>query len=277
MGEEKDGLSRGEFLKLSTVGALAGAALLSVSEGIESAQRKVTKWVMVIDLDRCIGCMACAVACKGEFDTRLGVFRSQVIYREVGRYPKTDRVFMPWLCNHCDNPPCVGVCPVDPIDAEFKGIKFKKRATYKRPDGVVLVDQDRCVACGLCIQNCPYGVRSFDPGKKAGGNPDGNPADKCTLCAHRLEAGVVPACINTCIGRARVVGDLNDPKSEVSKILKKHKVKVLLPERGTKPNVYYIGKDRIAINDAFKKGEDLRKEANSKHQIQVWRQGPYTK
>jgi len=276
MGKEKKGLTRKEFLKASAVGAgaLVGAGVLTATENLVAAPRG-TRWGFVVDLDRCIGCKACAIACKAEFDTRLGVFRSQVIDYEHGRYPKTKRDFLPWLCNHCANPPCVPVCPVDPIDAEFNGVKFKKRATYERPDGAVLVDQDRCIGCGECLRNCPYKVRFFDPVKKAGGDPGEKPASKCDFCVHRLEAGVVPSCVNTCPGRARVIGDLNDPSSEASMFLKIHKAKVLLPEKGTKPNVYYIGKNRRRVNDALKKGEDIRKEANSDYQLQVWKEGPY--
>ncbi len=273
MTEEKKGLTRKEFLKLAAVGAgvAAGSGLVAATEGL-SAKGPV-KWVMVIDLDRCIGCKACHVACKAEFDVRLGVFRSSVIDYEYGRYPDARRDFLPWLCNHCDNPPCVKVCPVEPVEAEFKGIKFTKKATYKRPDGPVLVDQQRCIGCGLCIMNCPYKVRFFDPAKKAGGNPAANPASKCDLCVHRLDAGLVPSCVNTCQGRARIVGNLNDLNSEVSKLMRG--ARVLLPEKGTKPQVYYIGEGAARINDALRKGIDIRIEANSEYQLKVWKNGPY--
>jgi len=268
-------IKRRDFLKGAVVtgAAVATAGVLSAADNAEAAKGR--RLAMVIDLDRCIGCKACAIACKTEFDTRLGVFRSQVIYNEHEEYPKTQRDILPWLCNHCDNPPCVPVCPVDPIDAEFEGVKFKKRATYKRPDGAVLIDQDRCISCGQCIRNCPYAVRSFDPGKKAGGNPDANPADKCTFCEHRIEAGVVPSCVNTCQARARIFGDMNDPNSEVSQLLKKNKAEVLLPDRKTNPHVFYIGKKAKGINAALSKGEDIRKEANSGYQLKVWNEGPY--
>jgi len=270
-------IKRRDFLKGAVVTGAAVATTGVLSAAGDAVAAKGERWAMVIDLDRCIGCKACAIACKTEFDTRLGVFKSQVIYNEHGEFPKTQRDILPWLCNHCENPPCVPVCPVDPVDAEFKGVKFKKRATYKRPDGAVLVDQDRCIGCGQCLRNCPYSVRFFDPGKKAGGNPSANPADKCTLCEHRLEAGVVPSCVNTCQARARIVGNLNDPDSEVSKLLKKNKAEVLLPELKTKPQVYYIGKKAKGINAALKKGEDLRKEANTVNQRKVWLEGPYAK
>ncbi|MBW2147693.1 MAG: 4Fe-4S dicluster domain-containing protein [Deltaproteobacteria bacterium] len=276
MGKDKKGMTRKEFLKVSGVamGIAGGAGVLSVPGKLEAGV-KGERWAFIIDLDRCIGCKACAIACKTEFDTRLGVFISQVMYYEHGEYPDTKTDFVPWLCNHCADPPCVPVCPVDPVEAEFKGITFKKRATYQRPDGVVLIDQDRCIGCGECLRNCPYKVRSFDPGKKAGGDPDENPAQKCTFCEHRLAAGVIPSCVNTCQARARIIGDLNDPNSEVSKILKGKKADVLLPDKGTKPMVYYIGKNSKRINDALKKGEDIRKEANSQYQIKIWQEGPY--
>ena len=278
MGDKAKEVTRKEFLKLSAggIGAVGVGILAAKStEAKGAANKRPARWVMVIDLDRCIGCQACAIACKTEFYTRLGVFRSQVNTREYGQYPAAKRDFLPWMCNHCGNPPCVKVCPVDPIEAEFKGMKFEKRATYKRPDGVVLVDQDRCIGCGMCIMNCPYRVRSFDPGKKAGGNPDLNPADKCTLCEHRLEAGVVPSCVNTCQARARIVGNMDDPASEVAKLLKGRKAQVLLPAKGTKPQVFYLGRSNVGINDSLDKGDDLRTEANSEYQLQIWQDGPY--
>ncbi|MBI2522334.1 MAG: 4Fe-4S dicluster domain-containing protein [Bdellovibrio sp.] len=271
------GIERRDFLKGAVVtgAAMASAGILSAAE--DAGAKKGERWGMVIDLDRCIGCKACAIACKTEFDTRLGVFRSQVVYNDHGTFPNSQRDILPWLCNHCENPACTPVCPVDEIDADFKGVKYKKAATYKRPDGVVLVDQDRCIGCGECIRNCPYSVRSFDPGRKAGGNDSANPADKCTLCEHRLEAGVVPSCVNTCQARARIVGNLNDPNSEISQLLKKHKGEVLLPEKSTQPQVYYIGAKAKEINSAWKNGEDIRKEANTEYQRQVWLEGPYAK
>ncbi|MBI5183191.1 MAG: 4Fe-4S dicluster domain-containing protein [Nitrospinae bacterium] len=284
--KEKKGLNRNEFLKLSAIGTTViagtniGGDILTATErteDIETAKKVGRRWAFIIDLDRCIGCKACAIACKVEFDTRLGLFMSQVIYYEYGEYPNTKRNFLPWLCNHCEYPPCINGCPVEPIDAEFNGIRFKKKATYKRPDGVVMVDEDRCIGCGLCIQNCPYNVRFFDPEKKGGANPDTNHASKCDLCVHILDAGVVPCCVNTCPARARLIGDLNDPNSEVSRLLKRDKAEVLLPEKGTKPHVFYIGKYKKRINKGLKKGEDIRIEANSEYQIKVWKEGPYYK
>ena len=253
------------FKKAGKTALVATAAGLLPSK--LSAAKGKEKWGMVIDLNRCVGCKACAIACKTEFDVRLGVFKSQVIYNNHGKYPDTKREFLPWLCNHCENAPCVKACPVKEIPAEFKGTKFKKKATYKRPDGIVLVDQDRCIGCGECIRACPYNVRFFDPVKKAGGDKDEHPADKCTFCEHRVGAGIVPACVNTCQGRARIFGDLNNPDSEISKLIKKNKAYKLLPEKKTGPQVSYIGKSADRVDDSLKNGDDIRKEANSIYQL----------
>ena len=130
---------------------------------------------------------------------------------------------LPRLCNHCDEPPCVPVCPVS--------------ATYKRADGIVVVNNERCVGCAYCVQACPYDARFI--------NHETNKADKCTFCAHRVEAGLLPACVETCVGGARIFGDLNDPNGVLRQQLdaNKDKLKVLKPEQGTKPQVYYIGLD----------------------------------
>jgi tetrathionate reductase subunit B len=105
---------------------------------------------------------------------------------------------LPRLCNHCDNPPCIPVCPVS--------------ATYKREDGIVAVDGDRCVGCAYCVQACPYDARFI--------NHETNKADKCTFCAHRVDAGLLPACVETCVGGARIFGDINDAEGELARRLK---------------------------------------------------------
>ena len=130
---------------------------------------------------------------------------------------------LPRLCNHCDNPPCVKVCPV--------------QATFQREDGIVMVDNERCVACAYCVQACPYDARFI--------NEETLTADKCTFCAHRLEKGLLPACVETCVGGARVIGDLNDPSSEIVRLMAQNQadIKVLKPEEKTQPHVFYIGMD----------------------------------
>lgn len=194
------------------------------------------KYGMLIDLRRCIGCHACYVACQAENEVPSGVFRSHVRYYERGKYPEVRRYFLPVLCNHCENPACVKVCPT--------------LASYKREDGIVLVDYDKCIGCGYCMIACPYGVRYFNP-EKTNAVPYKGVADKCTFCVHRVDAGIVPSCVNTCIGRARIFGDLNDPESEIAQLVATQPVTVLKPEEGTKPRVYYIAATEVSYPDTY--------------------------
>lgn len=188
------------------------------------------RYAMVIDLRRCIGCHACTVACKAEFDVPLGVFRTWVPYKVVGTYPDVSKQFLPRLCNHCDDPPCVRSCPVG--------------ATFKVEDGgFVLQHYERCIGCKACMASCPYNARFMLPKHRTYTNIT-SVVDKCTFCHHRVTQGLVPACVQTCIGRARVFGDINDPKSEVSYLVSHMPTQVLRPEEGTKPHVFYIGADR---------------------------------
>ncbi|MBU0501193.1 MAG: 4Fe-4S dicluster domain-containing protein [Gammaproteobacteria bacterium] len=188
------------------------------------------RYAMVIDLRRCIGCDACMVACKAEYDVPLGVWRTWVPYRVVGTYPNVRKQFLPRLCNHCDDPPCVRSCPVG--------------ATYKVEDGgFVLQHYDRCIGCKACMASCPYNARFLLPKNRTSTDITGV-VDKCTFCHHRVVQGMAPACVQTCIGRARIFGDLNDPSSEVARLVATLPTQVLRPEEGTKPNVFYIGADR---------------------------------
>ena len=141
---------------------------------------------------------------------------------EKGEYPNVEMSFLPRLCNHCDDPPCVDVCPVN--------------ATWQREDGIVVIDQETCIGCKYCIQACPYDMRYI--------NPLTNTADKCDFCLQRVSKGLKPACVATCIGGARIFGDLNDPDSEVSKLVASEPVQVLKPEFGTEPQVFYINLDK---------------------------------
>lgn len=183
------------------------------------------RYAMVIDLRRCIGCHSCSVACKSENAVPLSVWRTWVKVIEKGKYPNVSISFLPSLCNNCENPICVTVCPVN--------------ASYKREDGIVMIDPHRCIGCKYCMAVCPYDVRYVNPLKKY--------VQKCFWCNHRVEAGLEPACVETCVGGARYFGDINDPKSEVSRLLAKNPVQVLKPELGTDPQVYYIGADTRAI------------------------------
>ncbi|VAX23354.1 Quad-[4Fe-4S] ferredoxin, HycB/HydN/HyfA family [hydrothermal vent metagenome] len=251
--------SRREALK--AVGAMAiGAATAGVVSATRAvaARKKAARWAMVIDLRRCKGCHTCAVACKAEFDVPLGSWNTVVKEVEQGAYPDIKKDFLPRLCNHCEGnnmdkvPPCVKVCPEYPkerkvfITAEGKKIRYRNGATYKRPDGMILVDNSLCIGCGKCIEACPYGARSYNKRLISGKDPKKNGISKCSFCMHRVDKGVAPSCVSGCPDNARIFGDLNDPASDVSKLVKEFKLvensfdTTILPEQGTRPHVFYI-------------------------------------
>lgn len=200
----------------------------------------MARYGMVVDLKRCVGCNACVVACKSEHNTPTGVFQTLVLEKEIGVFPNANRVFVPVLCNHCDRPVCAEVCPT--------------QATYRRPDGVVMIDYTKCIGCCACIEHCPYRVRELVQDSRTV-YPDGatvfekpvhqrireQVAVKCDFCYHRLDRGAVPACCEVCPTAARVFGDLGDPQSPASRLLRQHAAWQMMPERGTQPCVYYIG------------------------------------
>lgn len=220
------------------------------------------RWVMVIDLRKCIGCSACTIACVAENKLPPGVVYRPVMDQEIGTYPNVTRKFLPRPCMQCDIPPCVPVCPVN--------------ATYKNEDGVVVIDYDQCIGCRYCITACPYSARTFDFGElytegtpvveglivgqktadqyeraanfeyqeereRIGHNasPIGN-VRKCHFCLHRLAEGMLPACTTTCVGRATFFGDANDPNSLVADLIASPNVMRLKEELGTEPRVYYL-------------------------------------
>ena len=183
----------------------------------------------------------------------IGNFRSKVDIADTGEYPKPKRYFSRKICNQCDEPPCILPCPTG--------------ATYKREDGVVMVNRDVCIGCGRCVGACPYGARFLHPhipvkndpkpyaknvaevkGKKA---KDLRVVDKCDFCSHRLAAGIEePACVRNCVGKARYFGDLNDPNSEISKLIASVKTEKWHPEYGTKPKTPYIVPDKEVFKAA---------------------------
>jgi len=225
---------------------------------VHAARKADSRWAMVIDLRRCIGCRACTIACKAEFDVPLGAFRAAVYDEIIGTYPASEKLFLPVLCNHCEGneedgvPPCVKDCPEYPKDrrkfqtSDGKTIRYRGGATYKRPDGLVLFDNQYCTGCGKCIKACPYGNRSFNKRLISGKDSTKNGITKCSLCRHRIDNGLVPSCVNICPGRARIFGDLNDPSSQVSKLAKefglltKQNETTLLPDEKTAPHTFYI-------------------------------------
>jgi Fe-S-cluster-containing dehydrogenase component len=223
-------------------GAAKGGAPASPVKGYDPRSHY---YGMGIDIDKCIGCNRCAEACKAENDVpsepfyfRTWVERyvikrdGEAVVETIGmpRRSGSETVsdlevlrtfFVPKLCNHCANPPCVQVCPVG--------------ATFSTEDGVVLVDSQRCIGCRYCIQACPYGMRYLHPKTKT--------ADKCTFCYHRVVKGLLPACVEVCPTQARVFGDLRSRASRLVRFSRLNRTQVLKPSLNTEPKVYYAGLD----------------------------------
>ncbi|MBI4336306.1 MAG: 4Fe-4S dicluster domain-containing protein [Chloroflexi bacterium] len=208
-------------------------------------------WAFVVDTTKCIGCGKCVAACKEENnvpedphfnrtwveryvideqgeayvdspDAGVHGFESWPVNSKYQNIQVVKSFFVSKLCNQCENPPCVQVCPVG--------------ATYKTEDGVILVNRSRCIGCRYCIQACPYGARFLDPNLRV--------ADKCTWCYHRISKGMDPACVEVCPVGARMFGDPADPDSAVAKALRENRISVLKPNLGTRPQVFYIGLDQ---------------------------------
>ncbi len=179
----------------------------------------------IIDNRKCIGCHACTVACKAEHEVPLGVNRTWVKYIEKGTYPNTSRHFSVMRCNHCEDAPCVEICPVT--------------ALYTRKDGIVDFDPRRCIGCKGCMQACPYDALYIDP--------DTHTAAKCNYCAHRVDIGLEPACVNVCPEHAIISGDMDDGSTEIAQLLAKEQVTVRKIEKDTKPRLYYIDGDEASL------------------------------
>lgn len=255
---------RREFIKKVLAGTIGGSLLLVIPAGADGLDVPAQipgirdqeydlhkkRFAFVVDITSCIGCGSCCVADKREynvpdyhyrtwveryvkdFDDEIhvdspngGLDGYQEPRKDLGKEIR-DTFFVPKLCNMCEDPPCVQVCPVG--------------ATFRTPDGFVLVDKKHCVGCAYCIQGCPYSVRFL--------NPVTHSADKCTWCYHRVRKGLLPACVNVCPTGARMFGDLSDKDSEVTKILSGPGVlTVLRKEMGTSPTLYYKGARREVI------------------------------
>lgn len=227
------------------------------------------QWGMYLDLAKCTGCKSCSVACKVQNEIPLGVWRREVKELEVGTYPNVERRFLPWLCNHCDDPPCVTRCCTDAICAvqvfpDGTEVPYLKRATYKRPDGMVLLDEDRCVGCGFCVVDCPYGARFFNEDKPAiaSEHPDAGDyvASKCTYCVQRIENGVTPACVQTCPAEALMFGDVADASSAISLAIAAADATPLIATYNTTPKNRYSGYSEADVNEIFVDGTDVKDE-----------------
>jgi Fe-S-cluster-containing dehydrogenase component len=254
-------LSKREFMTLLIGGGASLVLAATLAEPLDTFAREITKrrpdphggnpnyrWVMVIDLSRCIGCDYCVWACQATNDTRDDM-RWNV--RVTDETPLGNVFHVTRPCLHCNHAPCVEVCPVG--------------ATYHRADGLVMMDYDKCIGCRYCQTACPYGARSFNWSERDDINPRvsewGEPevprrargvVEKCTFCVHRIDAGLAqglmpgvdeaatPACVNVCPVNARFFGNINDPDSEVARIIASRPTLRLLEDLGTEPNVYYI-------------------------------------
>lgn len=202
---------------------------------------------MIIDIDRCVGCHACTIACKAEWEiptrfNRNWVFRLGPEMTSEG----LSYTYYPGLCNHCDLPPCVDACPADPVKMTFQDARNGQTktmvvsATWKDPfNGTVQIDKKRCIGCGACAEACPYNARYINP-DLADENSLGK-ADKCTYCMPRVAEGLTPSCVQTCLAHARIFGDLDDPESEVAKYVKKGAVGLTSEKVQIGPNGLYYG------------------------------------
>ena len=184
------------------------------------------RWAKVVDQSKCIGCHACTTACKSENEVPVGVTRTYVKAVDVGHFPRVRRAYQVTRCNQCTDAPCVAACPT--------------AAMYVRPDGIVDLDKAACIGCKACIAACPYDAIFI--------NPEDHSAEKCNLCAHRLDVGLEPACVVVCPTQAILVGDLNDAGSRVASIVQEAPVAVRRPEKETRPNLFYRGAHQATLD-----------------------------
>nr|HID59024.1 4Fe-4S dicluster domain-containing protein [Desulfobacterales bacterium] len=261
------GVSRRNFLKIAGISLLglgakpaydvfAGRDLPEFAQGEEAREAK--RWAMVIDTRKCRdkdGCQDCILACHRAHNVPdVGNSRQEIkwIWTEPyeNAFPNQEHEFLEEtlkhrpvivLCNHCDDPPCVRVCPT--------------KATFKREDGIVMMDYHRCIGCRFCMAACPYGSRSFNWGDPRRAPKEKNPdfptnpnfptrtkgvVEKCNFCEERLVAGLLPACVEACKEKALIFGDLGNPDSDVRKVLRSHYTIRRKPGLGTGPAIYYI-------------------------------------
>jgi Fe-S-cluster-containing dehydrogenase component len=222
------------FLKnglLAIAGIVGATGLAGKGNGVANGEAKGSpkKYGLIIDLNRCIGCQSCVIACKAQNQTAVKRFCTRVLIGEDGSYPDSRVIFTPIQCNQCENPPCIPACPI--------------KATFKLPNGIVVTDWEKCKGIGTCVKACPYGARFLDP-------RFGNKVDKCDFCINRLEQSLLPACVEACSPRARIFGDFNAPEREFVEYLKRADLVGRKPELGLKTSILYVpsqksGKGRI--------------------------------
>ena len=179
------------------------------------------RYAIVFDTKKCLNCRACTVSCKFENDVPVGddTYRLWVTEQPLqGKYPHLHQEYQPSQCQHCENAPCEKACPT--------------KATYRTPEGVVMVDYDKCILCKACMAACPYDARFVSPVHNA--------VEKCTMCLHRLREGREPACVETCPVKVRTFGDLNDPNSAAYRLLSSRSYYQLKPGKNTRPRLFYL-------------------------------------
>ena len=186
----------------------------------------MTRLGFLLDSESCIGCHACTVACKSEHDVPLGVNRTWVKYIETGSFPDATRHFSVMRCNHCDDAPCISICPTN--------------ALFRASNGVVDFDDDNCIGCKGCMNACPYDAIYI--------NPETNTANKCNFCNHRIDQGLEPSCVVVCPTHAIKVVDLDDPNDETNRLIARSDTAVRAPEQGTLPKVHYLGADPASLD-----------------------------
>lgn len=212
------GQSRRAFIKNGLIVCIGTGGVLGIKSAGLADTAASERWGMIIDMNRCIGCQSCTIACKLQNNTIENKFSTSVIEEETGEFPASRFAFTPVQCNHCEAPPCVKACP--------------ENATFKLASGIVVTDWSKCTGAGSCVDSCPYGARFLDARFN-------NKADKCDFCLNRIEEGLEPACVESCASKARIWGDFNNPSGEFAEYLKSGGLTVRKPELGIKTSILY--------------------------------------